>query len=161
MVERYWGKGTLALTLWSPWTATWRRKGLYYVSWAAGHAAELPAPEPRLPLKLCRTAGSSYGGVLRELNCGRSFPAAPAGGTQRQLSSRSTIPFSSMSRFMEFRESRPKFLFTQLISTLAKISPTTSLYLLWKYQRRQSQSLWFISSKVHIAFGLDIRYNII
>jgi hypothetical protein len=35
MVEKNWGKGTLALNLWSPWTVTWRRKGLYSGSWAA------------------------------------------------------------------------------------------------------------------------------
>ena len=34
--------------------------------------------------------------------------AALAGGTRRQPGS--TIPFSSMSRFMDFRESKPKFL---------------------------------------------------
>jgi hypothetical protein len=40
---------------------------------------------------------------------------------------------------------------------MAEISPTTSLYL-WKYQRRQTQSLLFIiSSEAHIAFGRDIR----
>ena len=38
MVEKNSGKGTLALTLWSPdWTATWWWKGLYSRSWAAGH----------------------------------------------------------------------------------------------------------------------------
>ena len=45
MVEKNWRKGALALTLWSPWTATWRWKGLYSGSWAAGLATELPAPE--------------------------------------------------------------------------------------------------------------------
>ncbi|CAL8257869.1 unnamed protein product [Boreogadus saida] len=38
-------------------------------------------------------------------------PELPDGRRSCQLSSRSTIPFSSMSRFnMDFRESRPKFL---------------------------------------------------
>jgi hypothetical protein len=45
---------------------------------------------------------------------------------------------------------------------MAETSPTKSLYLLWKCQRRQRQSLWFIiSSEAHIAFGRDIRYHFI
>jgi hypothetical protein len=74
----------------------------------------------------CRTAAEALAAV-RQLWRGRfgGSPAAPVGGTWRQsgsssrgssvavrqLSSGSTIPFSSMSRFnMDFRESRPKFL---------------------------------------------------
>ena len=42
-----------------------------------------------------------------------------------------------MSRFsLDFRESKPRFLSTNSFSTMAEITPTTSLYLLWKYQRR-------------------------
>ena len=45
---------------------------------------------------------------------------------------------------------------------IAEIAPNTSLYLLWKCQRRQTQTLWFIiTSEANIAFGRDIRYNII
>ena len=56
-----------------------------------------------------------YSGSWTAAEAGRSggSPAAPARGARRQvrqLSSRSTIPFSFMSRFMDFRESRPKFL---------------------------------------------------
>ena len=122
----------------------WRRKGLFFWSWAAG----LP------PSSLRRQLRRVYSG---------SSPAAEASAAVRQLSSRSTIPSSSMSWFnMDFRVSWPKFLFPQFFSTMAKITPTTSLYLLWKYQGRQTQSLWFIiSSEAHIAFGRDIRYNII
>ena len=57
---------------------------------------------------------------------------------------------------------KAKVPFPQFLSTIAEISPTTSFYLLWKCQRGQTQSLCFIiSSEVHIAFGRDIRYNII
>ena len=53
---------------------------------------------------------------------------------------------------------KAKVLFPQIFSTMAEISPTTSLHLFWKWQRRQKQSLWFIiSSESHIAFGRDIR----
>ncbi|CAL8285213.1 unnamed protein product [Boreogadus saida] len=51
---------------------------------------------------------------------------APAGDNRGQQS-RATIPFSSMSRFMYFRESKPKFLSPNSISTMAEITPTTSL----------------------------------
>ena len=36
---------------------------------------------------------------------------------------------------------KAKVPFPQFFSTMAEITPTTSLYLLWKYQRRQTQSL--------------------
>ena len=93
-----------------------------------GYGGSLAAVEAVRPLPKLRRQSGSFGGVLRELNCGRSFPAAPAGCTPgaalhcsrswqvrqakvsaavRQLRSRSTIPFS-MSRFMDFRESRAK-----------------------------------------------------
>jgi hypothetical protein len=39
------------------------------------------------------------------------------------------------------RESRLKVPFPQFFSTLAEITPITSLCLLWKYQRCQTQSL--------------------
>jgi hypothetical protein len=41
---------------------------------------------------------------------------------------------------------KAKVPFPQFFSTMPEITPTTSLYLLWKYQRRQTQSLWFIMS---------------
>ena len=50
--------------------------------------------------------------------------------------------------------------FPQFFSTMAKITPTTSLYLSWNNQRRQTQSLLnkiIKSSEVHKAFGRDIR----
>ena len=37
-----------------------------------------------------------------------------------------TIPFSSMSRYMYFRQSKPKFLSPNSFSTMAVITPTTS-----------------------------------
>jgi hypothetical protein len=41
-----------------------------------------------------------------------------------------------MSRFnLDFRESKPKFLSPNSFSTMAEITPTTSLYLLLRYQR--------------------------
>ena len=46
-----------------------------------------------------------------------------------------TIPFSSMSRFMYFRESKPKFLSPNSFSTMSEVTPTTAS--LWKYQRWQ------------------------
>ena len=80
--------------------------------------------------------------VLPELSCrtAAEFPMRQLRrGAARQLSSRSTIPSSSMSRFnMDFRESRPKIISPDYFSTMAEISPTTSLYL---YQIRQTQSL--------------------
>ena len=90
--------------------------------------------------------------LWKKLDC----PTAPAGELQRQ-------PGSSVSWInMDFRVSRPKFLSPQFFSTLAEITPTTSLCLLWQKQRRQTQSLWFIiSSDAHVSFGRDIRYNII
>ncbi|CAL8236628.1 unnamed protein product [Boreogadus saida] len=87
-------------------------------------------PGAELPPKLCGCSGGcTPGAQLRAPHAGAaglpprptpsgpaSFggsPAAPARGARRQvrqLSSRSAIPFSSMSRFMDFRESMPKFL---------------------------------------------------
>ncbi|CAL8235780.1 unnamed protein product [Boreogadus saida] len=43
------------------------------------------------------------------------------------IHSRPTIPFSSMSWFMYFRESKPKFLSPNSFSTMAEITPTKSL----------------------------------
>ncbi|CAL8279845.1 unnamed protein product [Boreogadus saida] len=87
-------------------------------------------PGAELPPKLCGCSGGcTPGAQLRAPHAGAaglpprptpsgpaSFggsPAAPARGARRQvrqLSSRSAIPFSSMLRFMDFRESMPKFL---------------------------------------------------
>ena len=51
------GERNLAPTLWSPWTATWR-KGLHYGSWAAGLAAETyprrTSSAPRVHRRSCR-----------------------------------------------------------------------------------------------------------
>ena len=56
----------------------------------------------------------------------------PRGGGQQAAglwreTSRATIPFSSLSPFMYFRESKPKCLPPNSFSTIAEISPTTSL----------------------------------
>jgi hypothetical protein len=75
-VEKNRGKVTLALIPWRPWTATWRRKGLYSGRrWSRPAAAEAV----RLPPMLWRQSGSS-GGVLRELK-------SPAGVARRQSGS--------------------------------------------------------------------------
>ena len=68
-----------------------------YTTGAAGRLRRRPDCPASLavPPKLRRQSGSSSAG---------------SSAAVRQLSSRSTIPFSSMSRFMDFRESRPKFL---------------------------------------------------
>ena len=65
------GEGTLALTLWSPWTATWRKKGadLYSGSWFAG----LPPSSPRRNCQLRRQFSS------------RSTPAGAAGMPPRDF----------------------------------------------------------------------------
>ena len=47
-------------------------------------------------------------------------------------------PFSSMSRFyLDFSESKPKFLFPNSFSTIAEKTPTTSLVVEVVYKRRQ------------------------
>ena len=65
-------------------------------------ACDCLPPEPRCPLRGNTAAG----------RCQQSW---------------ATIPFSSMSRFMYFRESKPKFLSPNSFSTMAEITPTTSL----------------------------------
>ena len=65
-----------------------------------------------------------------------------------------TIPFSSMSWFtLDFTESKPKFLSANSSSTMAEINPTTSLYLLWKYQRirDRTQCLFIISENIPVS----------
>jgi hypothetical protein len=100
-----------------------------------------------LPLKLRRQSGSSSAGSL-------------AAGSPAQLLGYN--PFLTNVTVHGLQRVKAKVPFSQFFLTIAEISPTTSLYLLWKCQRRQTQSLWFIiSSEAHIAFGLDIRYNII
>ena len=110
-------------------------------------AAGLPAKLPRQscwtaaraagwPPELRQQSGTSALGVRRGSFV--SSPAAPVGELRRQLSSGSTIPFSSMSRFnLDFSESKPKF----LCPNSSQLYNTLSFYLLWKYQRRQTQSL--------------------
>ena len=70
-------------------------------------------------------------GLCRGTTSPRRWSSAAATLRQRGSSgrrSRATIPFSSMSQFMYFRESKPKFLFPQFLgSTMADITPTTSL----------------------------------
>ena len=151
----------------------------------SGGAAGLPPSSPLLQMPDCRR--NSYTGILvavRQLQLGGASAAAPAGGASaaapargasaaapargasaadRQLRRGSTIPFSSVLRFnTDFRRVKAKVPFPQFFSTTAEKTPTTSLYLLSKYQRRQTQSLWFIiTPEGHIAFGRDIRYYII
>ena len=55
-----------------------------------------------------------------------------SGGRQ----SRASIPFSSMSRFMYFKESKQKFLSPNSFSTMAEITPTTSLVVGYHRRRR-------------------------
>jgi hypothetical protein len=88
---------------------------------------------------------------------------APARGARRQVRQLPECnPFLLHVAVHGLQRVMAKVPFPQFLSTMAEISPTTSLYLLWKCQRRQTQSLWFIiSSEAHIAFGRDIRYNII
>ena len=99
-----------------------------------------------LPPKLWRQSSSSGGGAsvsVRQLRRG-SFgvsPAAPAGVL-------CSSPAAQLREYNPFRlhvavESgiqrvRTKVPFPQLISTMAEKNPTTSLYLLWKYLRRQT-----------------------
>ena len=88
-------------------------KGIVFPELSCRTAAELPPPDfsaPGEPRRSCRTAAEASAAAGRL----RRRPGGFNGG-------RSTIPFSSMSRFMDFRESRPKFL-----------SPTMHLYLFWK-----------------------------
>ena len=71
MVEKNWGKGTLASTLRCPWTTTW------IVLRESGRFRPLPK----------RLSGSS-GGVLWELNGCRSFGGSSGGGGARRQSGR-------------------------------------------------------------------------
>ncbi|CAL8350192.1 unnamed protein product [Arctogadus glacialis] len=72
-------------------------------------------------------AGSGAGEGLRSAAYGPSSSAAPA-WTPPVPRAYATIPFSSMSRFnLDFRESKPKFLSPNSFSTMADITPTTSL----------------------------------
>ena len=80
-----------------------------------------------------------------------------AGELLRRSLHTAKIPFSSMSRFnLDFRESKPKFLSPNSFSTIAEITPTTSLYLLWKYQRVGKPTLWY-SLRFIISENIPVR----
>ena len=91
---------------------------------------------------------------------GGSSPAGAAGLPR----SGSTFPFVSIFAVQSgLQRVKANVPFPQFFSTMAKVTPTTSLYLSWNYQRRQTQSLLnkiIKSSEVHKAFGRDIRYYI-
>ena len=103
--------------------------------------ANTPAAEQLLRRRSSSSGGSSNGSPAN----------SPAGVKLLRLQSlhTATIPISSMSRLnLYFRESKPKFLSPNSFSSMAEITPTTSLNLLWKYQRvgDPTQSLRFIRS---------------
>ena len=78
------------------------------------------------------TSSSIWNGLNRDMeekvivarDCLPPEPRCPLPRDHRGGQSRATIPFSSMSRFMFFRESKPKLISPNSFSTMAEITPT-------------------------------------
>ena len=88
----------------------------------------------------CTTERSKQGSV-REITWTRSELTAvywkylsPAGGAGVRIRQQSLLLYVTV-QYSKTSESRPKFLSPNSFSTMGEIIPTTSLYLLWKYQR--------------------------
>ena len=91
------------------------------------------------PWRCLEVAQGGGGGALRQRG---------SGGRQ----SRSTIPFSSTSRFMSFRESKPEFLSPSSFSTMAELTPTTSVVVeLPETSENPTPSGLFTKRKLHAS----------
>ena len=87
-----------------------------------------PELQPELPPEIYRRKfQDSAPAEVRELSSRR-----PA-GVRESASKKDTLPMSLFN--LDFGESKPKFLSPNSFSTMAEITTTTSLYLLWKHRR--------------------------
>ena len=90
----------------------------------------------------------------KELSVANQMPPSFSTNSERSCSGSphtATIPFSSC----RCSESKPKFLSPNSSSAMGEITPTTSLYLLWKYQRigDPTQSWFIISENIPVSLA--------
>ena len=103
----------------------------------SARAAGLPPSSPR---RMCRTAAEALAAV-RQLRQPWQLRRGELGGSPEAQLRENNPFFLHLADQYGRQRVKAKVPFPQLFSTIAEITPTTSLYLLWKYERHQTQSL--------------------
>ena len=116
-----------------------QEKGIALPELSCRTAAELPPPDFSAPGRHPPEQPGSFGGSSAPgVQCRVRRQSGSSGGWSSAAQLPEYNPFLLHVGVLGLQRVKAKLPFPQFFSTMAEISPTTSLYLLWKCQRRQT-----------------------